>query len=56
MLFHEGDIFDPIDFDTVFDKEEYFNDGEYINYFMEVVSITDEEATLKFTVIDKDLK
>ena len=56
MLFHEGDIFDPIDFDTVFDKEEYFNDGEYINYFMEVVSITDEEATLKFTVIDNDLK
>ena len=56
MLFHEGDIFDPLDFNTVFDKEEYFNDGEYINYFIEIVSLTDEEATLKFTVIDEDIK
>lgn len=56
MLFREGDVFDPIDFELVFDKEEYFNDGEYINYLIEIVKITDEEATLKFTVIDEELK
>ena len=56
MLFREGDVFDPIDFEMVFDKEEYFNDGEYINYLIEIVKITDEEATLKFTVIDEELK
>ena len=28
-------------------------DGEYINYLIEVVKITDEEATLKFIKIDE---
>lgn len=56
MLFKEGDTFDPYDFELVFDKEEYFNDGEYINYLIDIVKITDEEATLKFTILDEDLK
>ena len=55
MLFKEGDIFDPIDFDLVLSEDEHFNDGEYINYLIEVVKITDEEATLKFVKIDEDL-
>jgi hypothetical protein len=55
MLFKEGDIFDPIDFNLVLSEDEHFNDGEYINYLIEVVKITDEEATLKFIKIDEDL-
>ena len=56
MLFKEGDVFDPFDFNLVLDEDEHFNDGEYINYIIEIVKITDEEATLKFIVIDEDLK
>ena len=47
-LFHEGDIFDPIDHEMCFVNPEYFNDGEFISYTMEVISLTDENATLKF--------
>ena len=48
-LFHEGDIFDPINHNSCFSLPEYFNDGEYISYSMEVTSLNSESATLKFT-------
>lgn len=50
-LFHEGDKFDPIDYETCFKNPEYFNDGEYINYIIDVTSLSSTEATIKFTTL-----
>jgi len=50
-LFHEGDIFDPMNYSLCFNNSEFFNDGEFINYTIKVESINDSEATLKFTAL-----
>ena len=52
-LFHEGDIFDPYDFEFCFDEHELFNDGEYIDFAFEVISMNENETTLKFTRISE---
>ena len=48
-LFHEGDSFDPYYHQTCFATPEYFNDGEFINYIIDIDSLNEESATLKFT-------
>lgn len=47
-LFHEGDTFDPYDYELCFYVHEMFNDGEYIDYAFEVKSMSDTEATIEF--------
>lgn len=51
-LFHEGDRFDSLDYYLCFEEEERFNDGEYINYLIDITSITDTQATIKFTAFN----
>ena len=48
MLFHEGDIFNPYDFNRVFYEPGYFNDGEEMSYTIEIKELTDEKAVIKF--------
>ena len=48
-LFHEGDVFDPYYHEICFTTPEYFNDGEFISYTIEVSSLSMENATIKFT-------
>ena len=50
-MFYENDMFDPDMFDSAFNKDEHFNDGEEIPFLIEVTSLTKESATLKFRKI-----
>lgn len=50
-LFHEGDVFDPINHEDCFYNPEFFNDGEYINYTFEITEMTDTSATLYFSTL-----
>ena len=52
-LFHEGDLFDPYNFEFCLEVSEEFNDGEYIDFVFEITSMTDKEATLQFTRISE---
>ena len=48
MLFHEGDTFNPYDFNRVFFEPGYFNDGEEMNFSITIKELTDEKAVIKF--------
>lgn len=52
MLFHEGDTFDPNDYNRIFYEPGSFNDGEIINYKITIKELSNEKATIKFKKID----
>ena len=52
MLFHEGDTFNPYDYNRVFYEPGYFNDGEEFQYTMTVKELTNKNAVIEFKKIN----
>ena len=52
MLFHEGDTFNPNDYNRVFYEPGFYNDGEEFTYTITIKELTNEKAIIKFKKIN----